>query len=189
MKFIQNNWYWLLIILVLSSMLLVKCENEKSTKHDTPKYTTVSTKKEALEILPVPETIVKKFHEIKTITKIEQKIKFDTIKIAFKDTVPCIFERSGELKREYYTLGYKVNNKALEVTKLDLVPDTLTIVDGSKRKWFWGKETNAVDVSHSNKLFYNSDVQHVVVKKEKRFYETTLFKLGVGFAAGVAIKK
>jgi len=142
-----------------------------------------------LKVIYVHDTIVKKFHEIKTITKVEQKIKIDTIKVVFKDTVQFIFERSGELKKEYYTLGYKVDNKALEITKLDIVPDTLKIVDGSKRKWFWGMETNAVDVSHTNKLFYNSDVQHVEVKKDKRFYDTTLFKVGAGFILGVAVTK
>ena len=186
---IKNNWYWIAIIILLLSLLISKCNNEKYTKKDTPKYTTVPNKKEALKVIYVHDTIIKKFHEIKSITKVEQKIKLDTIIIPFKDTVNCIFERSGELKKEFYTIGYKVNNKALEVTKFYIVPDTLKIVDGSKRKWFLGKEINAVDVSHTNKLFYNSDVQHVEVKKDKQFYDTTLFKFGVGFGLGVAVTK
>lgn len=187
-NYIVKNWLLLSIILVLICISFADYSNREKTKQDTPKYTTVSNKKEALKVIYVHDTITKTFHEIKSITKVEQKIKFDTIKIPFKDTVNCIFERSGELKKEFYTIGYKVNNKTLEITRFDIVPDTLKIVDGSKRKWFLGKEINAVDVSHTNKLFYNSDVHHVEVKKDKPFYDTKLFNFGAGFLAGALIK-
>lgn len=188
-NYILKNWLLLSVAFLFMCISIVNWNNQNEEKKYTPKYTTVSSKKDALKVIYVHDTIVKKFHEIKSITKVEQKIKIDTVKIVFKDSVPCIFERSGELKKEYYTLGYKLDNKSLEITKLDIVTDTLKIVDGSKRKWFWGKETNAVDVSHTNKLFYNSDVQYVEVKKEKKFYDTTLFKFGVGFATGIAITR
>ena len=184
---IKNYWYWIVII-ILSSILIAKFKNEKEVKKDTPKYITVESKKEALKTIYVHDTIIKKFHEIKTITQVEQKLRIDTVKILFKDSIPCVFNRSGEVKTEYYTLGYELNNKALKVTNLT-AQDSITIVTGTSRKWFLGKETNTIDVSHSNKLFYNSEVKHVEVKPAKAFYDTTLFKFGIGFIAGVAIVK
>lgn len=184
----KQNWVWILIILVLCSMLASKCTNEKSTKKDTKEYTTVSTKKEALEVLQIPETIVKKFTEIKTITKFMEKIRIDTIKIVYKDSIPCEFERSGELKTNEYTFMYESNNKGFEIDNFT-IEDSLIIVTGTKRKWFLGSKYNTIDISHSNKYVSNKDIRHVEIKPKKKFYETNLFKFGAGFLLGVAISK
>jgi len=185
---ILGNIYWIVITLVLSSMLASKCSNEKATKKDTKEYKTVSSQKEALEVLQVPETIVKKFNKIKTITKYRDRIKIDTIKITYKDSIPCDFLRTGEIKAKEYSFTYESNNKGLEVANFD-IQDSLIIVTGTKRKWFWGKETNSIDVSHSNKLIKSEGIRHVEVKEKKKFYDTTLFKVTVGFAFGVAIAR
>lgn len=185
---IVSNWVWILIILILSSILASKCTNEKITKKDTKEFTTVSTKKEALDVLQVPETIVKKFTEIKTITKFKETIKIDTIKIVYKDSIPFQFERNGELKTKEYTFTYKSNNKGFKIDNLT-IEDSLIIITGTKRKWFLGKSINTIDISHSNKYISNQDIRHVEVKEKKKFYETTLFKFAVGFGLGVAVSK
>lgn len=178
-----------IIIVILCILLFNKCQKEKLVKHDTSNYTTVSSKKEALKVITVHDTIVKKFHDIKNITKVVQNVRVDTVKIVFKDSIPCIFERTGDVKQKEYSFDYKIDNNSANVINFKVTPDTLTIVDGSKRKWFLGKETNAVDVSHSNKYFYNSDVQHVEVKKRKQFYDTRLFNVSVGVIGGIFLVK
>lgn len=186
--FIKQNWYWIGIIIVLISALFSRCNNDKITKHDSPEYKTVTTKKEAVQALQVPETIVKKFTEIKTVTRYVDKIRIDTIKVPYKDTVPYIFERSGELKTPEYTFTYQSDQKGFTINNMQL-HDSLLIVTGTKRKWFLGKETNTIDISHTNKYISSDQVQHIEVVPRKAFYDTTLFKFGVGFIAGVLVTK
>lgn len=186
-NYIVKNWGLLLVLLVLLSVCVVNCTNESLSKKDTSTYTTVSSKKEALKTIYVHDTIVKKFHEIKTITKVEQQIKIDTVTIVFRDTIPCDFSRSGRVITKEYDLGYKINNSYLKVCNLK-IKDSLLIVTGTKRKWFLGEETNTIDISHSNKYFYDSNIKHVEVKTSKKFYETRLFSLGIGVLIGVSLK-
>jgi hypothetical protein len=112
----------------------------------------------------------------------------DTIEIRYKDTIECDFMRSGELKTNEYRFTYESNNKGFKIDNLT-IEDSLIIVTGTKRKWFLGKETNSIDISHTNKYISSGNVQHLEVKPKKKFYETTLFKVGVGFVFGVAIMK
>lgn len=186
--YIIKNWFLLSVIIIIVCTLFAKCNNEKITKQDTPEYKTVTSKKEAVQALHVPETIVKKFTEIKTVTRYQDRIKIDTIVVRYKDTVSCVFERSGELKTPEYTFVYKVNHKGFKIDNMQL-HDSLLIVTGTKRKWFLGKETNTIDVSHTNKYISSDKIQHFEIVKNKPFYETTLFKFAVGFGIGVAVTK
>lgn len=187
-SFIKQNWYWIGIILVLISALFSRCKNDRITKHDTPQYKTVTTKKEAVKSAKIPDTIVKKFTEIKTVTRYVDRIKIDTITIRYKDTVPCVFERSGTINEKEYSLTYQSDQNGLNLSNLE-IKDSLLVVTGTKRKWFLGKETNTIDISHSNKYIKSDSILHIEVVKKKKFYETTLFKFGVGFVLGVAVSK
>lgn len=187
-QFIKQNWYWIGIIIVLISALFSRCQNGTITKHDTPTYKTVSTKKEAIHVANVPDTIVKKFTEIKTVTRYVDRIKIDTITIRYKDTVPCVFERSGAINEKEYSLTYQSNQKGLNVYNMQL-HDSLLIVTGTKRKWFLGKETNTIYISHTNKYISSDQIQHVEIVPKKPFYDSTLFKFSIGFILGVAVTK
>lgn len=182
------NLIWIVIVLFLCSWLAAKCSNEYISKKNTDSYKTVSTKKQALQEIPMPETIVKQFTKIKTITKYVDRIKVDTIEVRYKDSVSCVFERSGIVETKEYSMHYHSNQNGFKVTDLSLV-DTVFVVNGTKRKWFLGKETNEVTVSHSNKHITTSEVQLVEVKPKKKFYDTNLFKFGIGVVAGVIIMK
>jgi hypothetical protein len=69
------------------------------------------------------------------------------------------------------------------------IEDSLLIVTGTKRKWFLGKETNTIDISHTNKYISSGQVQHIEVVQKKQWHDTNLFKFGVGFILGVAVTK
>lgn len=187
-EFIKSNWAWLGIVLFLCAVILNRCTNDKITKQDTPQYKTVTTKKESVQSASIPDTIVKKFTEIKTVTRYVDRIKIDTIVVHYKDTVPCVFERSGELKTKEYSFTYKSNQKGFKVDNMQL-HDSLLIVTGTKRKWFLGKETNTIDISHSNKFIKSDSILHIEVVKKKKFYDTNLFKFGFGFVLGIAVTK
>ena len=186
--FIKSNWAWLGIIIVLVCALISRCSNDDIQKHDTPQYKTVTTKKEAVQVAKIPDTIVKKFTEIKTVTRYVDRIKIDTITIRYKDTVPCVFERSGAINEKEYSFTYQSDQKGLKLYNLQL-HDSLLIVTGTKQKWFLGKETNTIDISHTNKYISSDQIQHIEVVQKKPFYDTTLFKFGVGFILGVAVTK
>ena len=187
-EFIKQNWYWIGIIIVLVSALFSRCQKDGITKHDTPEYKTVTTKKEALQELKAPDTIVKKFTEIKTVTRYVDRIKIDTITIRYKDTIPCVFERSGAINEKEYSLTYQSNQNGLQLRNMR-IEDSLLIVTGTKRKWFLGRETNTIDISHTNKYISSDQIQHIEVVQKKPFYDSTLFKFGVGFILGVAVTK
>ncbi len=186
--FVKKNIGWLLIIIFLLCFLFNSYHNQNISKNDTKDYKTVTTKKEAVEVMQVPETIVKTFTKIKTITKFHERIKIDTVEIVYTDTVEVVFDRLGRVSTKEYSFDYKSNNKGLKVSNFTL-NDSLTIITGTKRKWFLGKETNTVDVYHSNKYINSENVKHVDVAPKKKFYETTLFKFAVGFGTGVLILK
>lgn len=186
--FIKQNWYWIGIIIFCWSIIIKQNINKNATKHDTPTVKTVTTKKEAVQSAKIPDTVVKKFTEIKTVTRYVDRIKIDTITIRYKDTVPCVFERSGAIKEKEYSLTYQSNQNGLNLSNLE-IKDSLLVVTGTKRKWFLGKETNTIDISHSNKYIKSDSILHIEVVKKKKFHETTLFKFGIGFILGVAVSK
>lgn len=185
---IKQNWYWIGIIIVLISALFSRCNNDRIDNKDTKAYKTVTSKKEAVQSASIPDTIVKKFTEIKTVTRYVDRIRIDTITIRYKDTIPCDFERSGAINEKEYSLTYQSNQNGLNIGNLQL-HDSLLIVTGTKRKWFLGKETNTIDISHTNKYISSYQAQHIEVVSKKAFYDTNLFKFGVGFILGVSVTK
>ena len=187
-EFIKSNWAWLGLVLFLLAVIVNRCANDKIVKHDTQEYKTVTTKKEAIQVANIPDTIVKKFTEIKTVTRYVDRIKIDSIKVHYKDTVPCVFDRSGAINEKEYSFTYQTDQKGFKVYNMQL-HDSLLIVTGTKRKWFLGKETNTIYISHTNKYISSDQVQHIEVKPKKEFYDSTLFKFGIGFILGVAITK
>lgn len=187
-EFVKRNWLWIIIVLILLSMLFNSYRNNNITKNDTVTYKTVNTKKEAVQEMKVPDTIVKNFTKIKTITKYVEKVKVDTLEIVYRDTVEVKFERIGSVNTKEYSFDYKSNNNGLKIANFSL-EDSVTVITGQKRKWFLGKAENTVDVYHSNKYVESANIKHIDVTPKKRFYETTLFKFAVGFGAGILILK
>lgn len=187
-ELIKSNWAWIGIILFLLAVIVNRCNNDAVVKKDTQVYKTVTTKKEAIEEAKIPDTIVKKFTEIKTATRYVDKIRIDSVVVIYKDTIPCVFERSGSINEKEYSFIYQTDQKSFKVYDMQL-HDSLLIVTGTKRKWFLGEKTNTIDISHSNKYISSDEIKHIEVKPKKEFYDTTLFKFGVGFILGVAITK
>ena len=209
------NWKQLglyVVILVLASMLFAKCKNEnlqlatiKALKTENTSYklkngqlvtsskTLIATnEKQAVELIGNTETIKQltdEFSKVKSITKYVEKIKIDTVQIVYKDSVPYEFEKSGKIVNEDYSLNYKSNQKGIDITDLSLENNNVTIVTGIKKKWFWGNETITTDITNSNKLIKIGEMQHVEIQPKKKFYETTVFKIGIGVLAGTLITR
>lgn len=204
--FLKRSWAWIVSIVMLGSVAVTKTYNEKVQKQNVAALqselktyklkdgTIVSSNKvlqfendQLKEALTDKEKeIASKFSEVKTVTRIEEKIKFDTIRLTYRDTVPCKFRRVGSVKNQSYSLNYITTQKGVKLSNLE-VPDTITVITGMKRKWFLGKETNTIDVSHSNELVKVKEIKYIENKPKKKWYDTNAFKIGIGFVAGAML--
>lgn len=204
--FLKRSWAWIVSIMVLASIVVTKTFDEKVQKQNVAALqselksyklkdgTIVSSNKvlqfendQLKEALTDKEKeIASKFSEVKTVTRIEEKIKFDTIRLVYRDTVPCKFRRVGSVKNQSYSLNYITTQKGVKLSNLE-VPDTITVITGMKRKWFLGKETNTIDVSHSNELVKVKEIKYIENKPKKKWYDTNAFKIGIGFVAGAML--
>ena len=197
-----------LVVLFLISQLYVKCENEKhamatidsmNSKMTTYKLSNdklVFSKntlelsndqlKNELEKNKTSSLISKKFANVKEYTTVTEKVNVPVIKVVYKDSIKVKFDKFGEINVPEYSLKYHSSNKGLQINNLS-INDTVTIISGMKRKWFLGKETNTIDVSHSNKFIEITEVKHIEKKQPKQFYETNIFKIGIGVLIGVGL--
>lgn len=210
---IKRIYITLLVIvcLILFSQLFSKCEDEKIqlaniealnseakvyklkngqlvTSVENLLYTNSQLKKSILMKDKKVKELTDKFSKVKSITKYVTNTKFDTIKLVYKDSIPCEFEVVDSVLKEWYHIGYKSNQKGIEITDL-IISDSIIIVTGEKRKWFWGKRTNVTDLTHANPFVETESVQHIEVVQPTKWYDSTLFKVGIGFIGGILILK
>ena len=201
----------LIVCLILISQLFQKCESEKVqlanidalnseakvyklkngqlvTSVENLHYTNSQLKKSAIMKDKKVKELVNKFSEVKSVTKFVTNTKFDTIKLVYNDSIPCEFERIGSDMKQWYHIAYKSNQKGVEITELS-IPDSVIVVTGDKRKWFWGKRTSVTDISHANPFVETDNIQHIEVVKPAKWYDSTIFKIGLGFIGGIFLVK
>lgn len=190
--------------LILLSLLFSTCENNKTQlatinslqsenkeyrlkngqlvlSQEVVTFDNAQMKKKLKELAPA-----KKFVKVKTVTKFVTETKIDTLSIVYRDSVPCQFERFGQILSKNYSLNYKSNQSGVTISKLE-IPDSLVLITGTKRKWLFGKQTTTIDVIHSNPIIKSSNLQSFELKEKKRFYQTDLFKIGIGLIGGILI--
>jgi len=201
----------LIVCLILVSQLFQKCESEKVqlanvealnsqskvyklkngqlvTSVQNLSYTNSQLKESNIMKDKKVKELTDKFSNIKSITKFITNTKFDTIALTYRDTVPCNFEKIDSVSKEWYQIAYKSNQKGIEITKLN-IPDSVIVVTGDKRKWFWGKRTSTTDITHANPFVKTESVQHIEVKEKNMWYNSTIFKIGVGFLGSQLLLK
>jgi len=182
-------------------MLYSKCENEKilssnletlNVKVNTYKLkdgkVVTTSKTTTYDKVPEKTELTKQFQKVKTIIKIVETVRIDSVMVVYHDTIPCEFERKGTVLNKDYSLDYKSTQKGLSISNLS-VKDSLEIVAGTKRKWFLGKQVNTIDITHTNKHIETNNIQHFEIKSKKKFYETALFQISIGIIGGVLISK
>jgi competence protein ComGC len=201
----------LIVCLILLSQLFQKCESEKLqlaniealnsqtkvyklkngqlvTSVENLHYTNSQLKNSLLMKDKKVKELVNKFSNVKSVTKYVTNTKFDTIKLVYQDSIPCNFERVGSDLKEWYHIAYKSNQKGVEITELS-IPDSVIVVTGEKRKWFWGKRTSVTDITHANPFVETESIQHIEIVKPTKWYDSTIFKISVGFIGGILLLK
>lgn len=200
-----------IVALVFACYLFQTCEDNKSLKTalsasqkevtyfknslgriTTSKEVVVFQNKQQLKELIKKDkelaAMAKEFSRVKSTIKIKTVTKFDTIKQTFEIPVPCEFEREGEVSNEWYGLGYKVNEKGLIIEPFQTWSD-INVVTGFKRKWFLGKQTYTTDVTATNPYIAIPEVDKKEVEVPKKWYDTTVFKVGIGIIGGMFLAK
>lgn len=132
--------------------------------------------------------LLAEFKKVKATVIIRTEIQIDTIKAPFTDPIPIAFIRTGSVNEQWYSLDYKVSEKGLTIAPFKTWTD-LTIITGIKRSWFLGKQHYVTDVTASNPHIKIQTVQSITVKDKVRWYDSALFKVGIGVIGGVLIMK
>jgi len=201
----------LITCLLLVSQLFSKCESQKVqlanidalnkgltvyelkngqlvTSVENLVYTNDQLKKSIIMKDKKVKELTDKFSNVKTVTKFVTNTKFDTITLTYKDSVPCNFERIDSVLKEWYHIAYKSNQKGITITELS-IPDSVIVVSGEKRKWFWGKRTSVTDITHSNPFVETEQIQHIEVKAKAKWYDSSILKIAIGFIGGILLIK
>jgi len=144
-------------------------------------------KKDLNELLYSKDTTLnvlrKEFSKVKTIIQTQTITKINTVSVPFEVYVPYEFERKGKYQKEWFQFDYTVNQSGLSFTDFT-IPNKQISITGFKRKWLLGKQTYVTDITNTNPYINNVEVQTVQVVVPKRFYDTRLFNIGVGFLGG-----
>ena len=135
---------------------------------------------------------IKQFKRIDSYTKVKTVTKIDTVSVSFVDTVPYFGVLKINIDSTLFKLAAEVDNKSFRLNKLN-IPNEYSIVVGEKKIKGWtgiSKGTEyQINVSNSNPLVRNIDMNHYTVKEEKKWYQTQGFAVGAGIITGIIIGK
>lgn len=134
------------------------------------------------------QQLAKEFDKVKSVVKFQMVTQFDTIQIAYRDTVPCVFERSGDIKDKWYSFGYRSNQKGVEIDSFKTWTSA-TAITGIKRKWFLGKETIKTDITLSNPNMTVTDITAAEAVMPSPWYKKWYIWLAAGAVGGFVISK
>jgi len=164
-----------------------------TVKHYKNKLGTVTASKQTLQLdnAQLKNVLLKKdrelfelskeFLQLKSIAKYNTVTTLPGIPIIYHDTIPCIFERSGRLKDKWYSFTYQSNQNGFTVDSLS-IPNTTTIITGTKRKWFLGKESLTTDITNTNPYVKVTGITAAEIDIPAPWYK----KWWIWFAAGIA---
>lgn len=133
--------------------------------------------------------LVSEFSGVKTIVKTHTVFERDTIYIPFETEVPCEFDLSGKFRSDKWIgFDYTLDNKSLSLHNIN-VPNEITIITGTKRNWFLGKQYLTTDITNSNPYVKTQEIQSIVVPVPVEWYNSKWVWFGAGVVGGVLISK
>jgi hypothetical protein len=121
----------------------------------------------------------KEFSRIRSIVQYNQHISYDTITVAYKDTVPYVFNRSGMVNTKWYAFKYKSTNNGFVIDSLTL-DNRVTVISGCKRSWLLGRQTLVTDVTNSNPHITVTGLKSIEVVVPSPWYKKWYVWLGAG---------
>lgn len=180
-----NRLKWHENIIVTDSLTFFK--NKLGTK--TAEIKTLQLDKKQLQHLILDKDkklglLTKEFSKVNSIIKYKTLVRFDTIRITYKDTIPCIFKRSGKVKENWYSFTYASDQKGIKIDSLKTYTET-TIINGFKRKWFLGNETVTTNITNSNPYLEITQIKSAEIAVPQPWYKKWYIWLALGISTGL----
>jgi len=133
------------------------------------------------------------FKEVETVTIVQTNTVIDTVTFyVSNDSIPtsCNYVQNLSIDTTYYSFDFTYSHKDFTINRLS-IPNKLSIVVGDKKVKGWTGITKgteySIDVVNSNPYVSTLNFQTYKVVKEKKWYQTPWFYMGVGFAGAVIL--
>lgn len=195
-----RNWLGFLFFAIACFLLFQQCEANKiltannnalTTEKTTYKNQigTLTTSVKTLQLThkelkqQMSDTIAKlakKFNKIETVTVTKFQTKIDTVKVLFKEPIPCRFVREDSERKEWYSFNYKIDSTGFTLSNM-VIPAKIFAITGMQRKWFLGKQTLVTEISFDNPNIVILDATSIKTVVKPKFYDTKLFTFAAGF--------
>lgn len=133
-------------------------------------------------------TLAKSFSKVHSVTKYKTVTVVDTITIQYRDSVPCVFNRKGFVKNSWYSFKYKSDQNGINIDSLQ-IPNSTSVIIGTKRKWFLGKEMLTTEITHTNPYVTTPQLTSAEILRPTPLYKKWYIWLGIGLAGGVLLAK
>ena len=177
----------------------IKTYQLKNGQNVTSQEIAVISEKDIQKMLDAQmQEMAAEFSKITAAQTVKIKASFPKSSISFDEPITIAdidpttnelkFTRNGAYFDKWFEFGYNVTQDSLSIEPFSTWTE-LQRVDGFKRKWFLGKKTYHSDITFTNPYINIEEVQTYEVAVPKRFYETTLFQVGVGLLGGILIAK
>lgn len=210
-KILTRNWFGLLLAVIACAFLFQTCqdnnrysENLKALTEKNAVYknklgtlTTVNktlqlTQKELKQTIAAQKGNIKVltagFYRINTVITTQTITKLDTIVIPFEKPIPCEFDREGTISQEWFSLGYKLNNKNLTIDSVT-IPNEQIIVVGLKRKNMFSKSILVTEITNTNPKITTTGLTSYETVVPVKWYESKTVWATVGAIIGFLIAK
>lgn len=132
--------------------------------------------------------LASEFAKLHSVVKYDTDITLPPVSIPFKDSVPCVFSRTDSVKHKWYSFTYDVDQKGLKIDSL-IIPNTATVITGTKRKWFLGKETVTTDITNTNPYVKVTGITAAEVVLPVPWYKKWYVWLAAGVVGGFVLSK
>lgn len=132
--------------------------------------------------------LTKEFAKVRSIVKFQTVTQFDTIGIVYKDSIPCVFERSGTTSDKWYSFGYEADQAGVKIDSFKTWTSA-NIITGTKRKWFLGEQTVRTDITLSNPHMAVSDITAAEVIIPSPWYRKWYVWMAAGAVGGFIMAK
>ncbi|MGQ2984016.1 DUF6549 family protein [Flavobacterium sp.] len=134
------------------------------------------------------QALSKEFSRISSAVKFRTVTEFDTIRIAYADNVPCIFDRNGSIANDWYKFNYRSDQTGIQIDSFKTWTSA-NIITGAKRKWFLGKETLKTDITLSNPHMAVTNAAAIEVTIPSPWYRKWYVWVAIGAVGGFVIAK
>ncbi|ALM49320.1 hypothetical protein AMR72_10700 [Flavobacterium psychrophilum] len=128
------------------------------------------------------------FSKIRSLVKYETVTLIDSIPIVYKDTVPCVFKRSGTINEKWYTLNWQSDQKGIRIDSLHF-ENTVTVINGLKRNWFLGEEILVTDITNSNPYLKTNNITSAEITIRQPWFKKWFVWFMLGSASGFLFTK